>query len=80
LPLRRVLALIGGAVLTLATAVVAAGAVGGAEPRYVDLWGPELGTEVPLLDAVDHTGERRRLADLAGPRGLLLFLVRSADW
>lgn len=78
--LRRVLALVGGAVLTLAAVSAAAGAAGGAEPRYVDLWGPALGSELPLLDAVDHTGERRRLADLAGQRGLLLFLVRSADW
>jgi hypothetical protein len=48
--------------------------------RFVDLWGPAVGSELPVLDAVDHSGERRRLADLAGQRGLLLFLVRSADW
>lgn len=77
---RRVLVLVGAAVLTLTTSVGAAGAAASPEPRYVDLWGPALGSELPLLDAVDHTGERRRLADLAGQRGLLLFLVRSADW
>ncbi|MBK80894.1 MAG: hypothetical protein CMQ43_08270 [Gammaproteobacteria bacterium] len=48
--------------------------------RFVDVWGPALGTALPLLDAVDQAGERRRLENLAGQRGLLLFLVRSADW
>lgn len=51
-----------------------------AAERYVDVWGPALGGQLPLLDAADHTGRQRSLADLAGDRGLLLFLVRSADW
>lgn len=51
-----------------------------ATESFVDVWGPAVGSALPVLDAVDHSGERRRLADLAGRRGLLLFLVRSADW
>jgi hypothetical protein len=72
-----------GLILTLHVAGVAAAAP--AEPassgvRYVDVWGPALGAELPLLQAQDHTGTVRTLADLTGDQGLLLFLVRSADW
>lgn len=52
-----------------------------AEPaRYVEVWGPAVGSELPLLDADDQSGRRRALADLCGDQGLLLFLIRSADW
>ncbi|MEQ8859898.1 MAG: hypothetical protein RIC56_14740 [Pseudomonadales bacterium] len=51
-----------------------------AEPAYVDAWGPAVGSELPLLEALDQDGERRTLADLSGRQGLLLFLNRSADW
>lgn len=48
--------------------------------NYANEWGPRVGTSIPVLDAPDHTGERRTLADLAGDNGLLIFLNRSADW
>lgn len=72
--------LAGFAALLLAGVAHAAAPGEASGARFVDLWGPEVGAALPVLDAVDHSGERRRLADLAGQRGLLLFLVRSADW
>ncbi len=50
-----------------------------AEP-YAEQWGPPLGKPLPLLEAYDHSGQLRGLENLAGKRGLLLFLNRSADW
>ena len=47
---------------------------------YADAWGPVVGTELPILLAADQSGQRRELANLTGENGLLLFLVRSADW
>ncbi len=47
---------------------------------YVDVWGPPLDSHLPLLEAVDQHGQPQNLESLAGDQGLLLFLVRSADW
>ena len=47
---------------------------------YADGWGLAVGAEVPAIAAKDQTGALRDLASLAGERGLLLFLNRSADW
>ncbi|TDJ31664.1 MAG: hypothetical protein E2O61_15375 [Gammaproteobacteria bacterium] len=47
---------------------------------YRDDWGPAIGVTLPPLEANDHTGTPRNLANLAGERGLLLLLSRSADW
>jgi hypothetical protein len=66
------------AVLALLVATAPVLAVG-AEP-YAMTWGPPLNTDLPPLAAQDQDGELRQLADLRGRRGLLLFLVRSADW
>ncbi len=51
-----------------------------AEPAYVDVWGPPVGSRLPVLEAPDHNGALRTLENLAGREGLLLFLNRSADW
>jgi hypothetical protein len=59
-------------------ALVAAPAL--AAERYVDVWGPAVGSALPLLDAEDQSGAPQDLASLTGREGLLLFLVRSADW
>ncbi|MGI9324393.1 MAG: hypothetical protein ACR2PZ_04185 [Pseudomonadales bacterium] len=48
--------------------------------NYSDAWGPDLGAQLPMLDAQDHSGTRVQLGDLIGREGLLLVLVRSADW
>ena len=42
-------------------------------------WGPAIGGKV-ALQAYDQDGELRTLENLAGERGLLLFMNRSADW
>lgn len=47
---------------------------------YASQWAPPVGTLLPVLEAQDHTGELRTLANLGGEQGLLLFLNRSADW
>jgi len=47
---------------------------------YSSAWGPAVGDVLPMLDAPDHTGTPRNLDNLTGKHGLLLFLVRSADW
>ena len=47
---------------------------------YRDDWGPDVGSMLPMLAANDHTGAPRTLENLAGERGLLLLLNRSADW
>ncbi len=47
---------------------------------YAGAWGPALGSTLPALEAPDQAGNPRSLDDLAGEQGLLLFLVRSADW
>lgn len=47
---------------------------------YADEWGPPVGSQIPVLAANDHNGVARTLDNLAGEHGLLLFMVRSADW
>jgi peroxiredoxin len=42
--------------------------------------GPQVGTRVPDFALVDQEGQRRTLASLGGPKGLMLVFVRSADW
>jgi len=42
--------------------------------------GPNPGAMVPEFSAVDQTGRTRKLADLSGPKGLMLVFFRSADW
>ncbi len=48
--------------------------------EYSETWGPDVGSQLPVLEAPDQTGQVRTLDDLTGEQGLLLFLVRSADW
>ena len=60
-----------------AVALAAAMAMGG---EYQDEWGPAAGTEMPAIAAADQHGELRSLDDLKGEHGMLLFMVRSADW
>ena len=42
--------------------------------------GPQIGERVPDFTLQDQHGERRSLASLLGPRGLMLVFYRSADW
>lgn len=59
-------------------AVVGAGTAMASD--YQAAWGPPVGASMPAVQVRDQAGEPRALADLAGPRGTLLFVVRSADW
>ena len=64
----------------LATALASAAMAIGVAADYQDDWGPAVGTSMPAIAAADQTGTVRDLASLQGERGLLLFMVRSADW
>ena len=64
----------------LATALASAALALGAAADYQDDWGPAVGTTMLAIEAADQTGTVRDLASLQGERGLLLFMVRSADW
>jgi hypothetical protein len=54
--------------------------VGLVRADYAAQWGPVLGTQIPVLEAPDQSGDLRDLSNLSGKRGFLLFLNRSADW
>ncbi len=40
----------------------------------------KVGERIPEFQAVDQYGKERRFGDLAGPKGLVLFFYKSADW
>ena len=42
--------------------------------------GPQVGDRVPDFSLIDQHGQRRTLASLMGPNGLVLAFNRSADW
>lgn len=45
-----------------------------------ETFGPAVGQAAPSFSLPDSAGEARTLADLAGPRGLVLYFNRSLDW
>ncbi len=47
---------------------------------YSDGWGPPVGNAIPEAALTDQFGHPQTLAGLMGPRGLLIFFNRSADW
>jgi hypothetical protein len=59
---------------------VALGSGVAAAADYGAEWGPEVGSQLPVLEAYDQAGTLRTLDNLTGEQGLLLFLNRSADW
>ena len=63
---------------TVVAGAIAAAPAGASE--YQEAWGPPVGAEMPPIAALDQSGAPRDLANLAGARGTLLFMVRSADW
>ena len=63
---------------TVVAGAIAAAPAGASE--YQEAWGPPVGAEMPAIAALDQSGTPRDLANLAGARGTLLFMVRSADW
>jgi hypothetical protein len=65
--------LIAGALATMAQFAVA-------NSDYVELWGPAVGADAPLLAADDQDGNPQTLETLTGPKGLLIVFSRSVDW
>jgi peroxiredoxin len=49
-------------------------------PSFAERYGPPLAAAAPSFTAIDQSGKSRSLSDLAGPKGLWLFFLRSADW
>ena len=47
---------------------------------YSDGWGPPVGNAIPEASLMDQSGQPQTFAGLLGPRGLLIFFNRSADW
>ena len=68
------------ALMALAAYVLASLASSALADAYTDGWGLAVGAKAPTIKALDQTGAVRDLSSLAGERGLLLFLNRSADW
>ena len=58
----------------------AATAHGPEAAEAAEAWGPATGSAMPTFTAADQTGAPRELSGLAGERGLLFIIVRSADW
>jgi hypothetical protein len=54
--------------------------VGQPPPIPVEQRGLAIGASIPALSANDQNGRPRSLESLAGPKGLVLLFVRSADW
>ena len=50
------------------------------ENAYAPAWGPAIRNAAPAINAPDQHSQTQTLTTLAGPNGLLLFFVRSADW
>ena len=48
-----------------------------AQPRPSPL---KPGDSIPAFRAMDQAGKERSFRDLAGPKGLVLFFHKSADW
>jgi hypothetical protein len=40
----------------------------------------KVGERIPDFHAVDQYGKEHRFGDLVGPKGLVLFFYKSADW
>ncbi|MDQ6892311.1 MAG: peroxiredoxin family protein [Acidobacteriota bacterium] len=49
-------------------------------PVPIEQRGPHVGQHVPAFRLKDQSGREQDLASLAGPKGLVLLFVRSADW
>ena len=47
---------------------------------YSDGWGPAVGESFPVFKVKNHANIDVTLVDLAGERGALLFMNRSAVW
>jgi len=65
---------------TAAGALAAMAQFAFANAEYLELWGPAVGTDAPLLAADDQDGNRQTLETLTGTNGLLLVFSRSVDW
>lgn len=61
-------------------AAIALGGAGGVRAAAADL-GPPIGAKAPALGRLpDHTGKARTLADLSGPKGVVLMFFRAVSW
>ena len=50
------------------------------KPAETKAVGLAVGQKAPAFKARDQRGKEQTLSSLAGPKGLVLLFVRSADW
>lgn len=51
-----------------------------ADSEYAAAWGPSVGSQAPMLSALDQDGNPQDLKSLTGANGLLFVFNRSVDW
>ena len=66
--------------LTILTAALMFAQFAHAESEYAAAWGPSVGSQVPMLSAIDQDGNQQDLDSLTGTNGLLFVFNRSVDW
>ena len=47
---------------------------------YTTAWGPSVGSEAPVIEALDQSGTQQNTQSLMGAKGLLVVFNRSVDW
>lgn len=67
-------------IVAATTATVALSLLSYGQPATKVPTGPAVGTVVPAFELPDQDGRPQSLRKLAGPKGTLLVIFRSADW
>lgn len=65
---------------SFACVLLASAQLAQANSDYVATWGPSIGSNAPMLAALDQDGNRQDLDTLKGANGLLFVFNRSVDW
>ena len=64
----------------IAAAVLVLAAQFAQADEYAAAWGPSVGSEAPMLAALDQSGKEQTFETLKGTNGLLIVFNRSVDW
>ena len=66
--------------LIVVSSLLGMGQIAYADSEYAQSWGPSIGTTAPMLDALDHAGNKQTFETMKGANGLLFVFNRSVDW
>ena len=66
--------------LFVVSSLLGMGQIAYADSEYAQSWGPSIGTTAPMLDALDHAGNKQTFETMKGTNGLLFVFNRSVDW